>query len=61
VHLTRINLAAIYNKLAGVPATVGNLIQPVVLLLIRGWWGRSFFPTGKGKLMNLDRTTAFFA
>jgi putative oxidoreductase len=35
-------------------------MQPVVLLVIRGWWGWSFFLTGKGKLMNLERTTAFF-
>jgi putative oxidoreductase len=36
-------------------------LQSVLLLLIRLWWGWSFFATGQGKLMNLERTTAFFA
>lgn len=35
-------------------------LQSVLLLLIRLWWGWSFFLAGKGKLLNLDRTTAFF-
>lgn len=30
-------------------------------MLIRLWWGWSFLLTGKGKLLNLDRTAAFFA
>jgi putative oxidoreductase len=33
----------------------------VLLLLLRLWWGWSFFLTGKGKLLHLDRTTEFFA
>jgi putative oxidoreductase len=28
--------------------------------VIRLYWGWSFFLTGKGKLLNLDKTTAFF-
>lgn len=37
----------------------GNLQSPL-LLLIRLYWGWEFFLTGKGKLMNLDRTAEFF-
>lgn len=54
------NIISLYGKLDGLLTTVGSWIQPVLLLVIRGWWGWSFFLTGKGKLMNLDRTTAFF-
>jgi putative oxidoreductase len=32
----------------------------VLLLVIRPYWGWSFFLTGKGKLLNLEKTTAFF-
>jgi putative oxidoreductase len=54
------NLSSSYNKLDGLLATIGGWLQPVLLLVIRGWWGWSFFLTGKGKLMNLEKTTAFF-
>src|SRR4051812_27559593 len=54
------NLSSSYNKLDGLLATIGECLQPVLLLIIRGWWGWSFFLTGKGKLMNLERTTSFF-
>ena len=30
------------------------------LLLVRLFWGWQFFVAGKGKLMNLEKTTAFF-
>ena len=39
---------------------IGTPLQCVVLLVIRLYWGWQFFLTGKGKLMNLDRTTGFF-
>ena len=38
-----------------------NLLHSPLLLAIRLYWGWQFFLTGKGKLMNLDRTTNFFA
>src|SRR5580658_10282279 len=38
----------------------GELLQSPLLLAIRLYWGWQFFLTGKGKLMNLDRTTEFF-
>lgn len=31
-----------------------------LLLAMRLYWGWSFFQTGKGKLMHLDRTTGYF-
>ena len=54
------NISSAYNKLDGLLATLGGWLQPVLLLVIRGWWGWSFFLTGKGKLMHLEKTTAFF-
>ena len=54
------NLSSRYSKLDGLLATLGGWLQPVLLLVIRGWWGWSFFLTGKGKLLNLERTTSFF-
>jgi putative oxidoreductase len=35
-------------------------LQSVFLLIIRLYWGWQFFLTGKGKLMDLDKVTAFF-
>ena len=37
-----------------------SLLQSPLLLVMRLYWGWQFFQTGKGKLMNLDRTTGFF-
>ncbi len=37
-----------------------SCLQSLFLLCIRLYWGWQFFLTGKGKLMNLDRTTHFF-
>src|SRR3954463_9401491 len=54
------NLASSYNKLDGLLTTLGGWLQPVLLLVIRGWWGWAFFFTGKGKLMNLAKTADFF-
>jgi len=54
------NVSASYQKLDGLLATIGGRLQPVLLLVIRGWWGWSFFLTGKGKLLNLEKTTSFF-
>lgn len=40
--------------------TGASSLQSLLLLGIRLYWGWGFFQTGKGKLMNLDRTTQFF-
>jgi len=55
------NLAPAYSKLNGLLAVLGGWLQSFLLLVIRGWWGWSFFLTGKGKLTHLEKTTAFFA
>jgi putative oxidoreductase len=54
------NLSASYQKLDTLLATLGAWVQPVLLLVIRLYWGWSFLLTGKGKLLNLEKTTAFF-
>ena len=59
-HPIRMSFSSRYAKLDGLLATIGGALQPFLLLLIRGWWGWSFFLTGKGKLLNLEKTTAFF-
>jgi putative oxidoreductase len=37
-----------------------SFLQSLFLLLIRLYWGWGFFLTGKGKLMDLERPTAYF-
>ena len=41
-----------------VPPT--TVLQSLLLLVIRLYWGWEFFLTGKGKLMDLEKPTAFF-
>jgi putative oxidoreductase len=41
-----------------VPPT--SVLQSLLLLIIRLYWGWAFFLTGKGKLMDLERVTGFF-
>jgi putative oxidoreductase len=40
--------------------SVAACLQSPFLLAIRLYWGWQFFLTGKGKLMNLERTSNFF-
>jgi putative oxidoreductase len=40
---------------------LGNALRPVLLLAMRVCFGWQLFLTGKGKLMNLDKTAGFFA
>lgn len=37
-----------------------SVLQSLLLLIIRLYWGWQFFLTGKGKLMDLERVTGFF-
>jgi putative oxidoreductase len=37
-----------------------SFLQSLLLLVIRLYWGWGFFLTGKGKLMDLEKVTAFF-
>jgi putative oxidoreductase len=55
------NVASLYSKLNTLLATLAGWLRPLFLLVIRLYWGWSFFQTGKGKLMHLDRTVNFFA
>lgn len=55
------NISSGYQKLDGLLATLGAWVQPVLLLVIRLYWGWAFFLTGKGKLLNLEKTTEFFS
>jgi putative oxidoreductase len=49
-----------YQKLNGLLATLAGWLRSPFLLAIRLYWGWGFFQTGKGKLMNLERTTQYF-
>ncbi len=53
-------MKSLFSKLNGLAAAIGNSLQSVLLLIVRLYWGWQFFLTGKGKLMNLDKTTEFF-
>ncbi len=55
------NISSSYRKIDGLLATLGAWVQPVFLLVIRLYWGWAFFLTGKGKLLNLEKTTGFFS
>ena len=51
---------SLYHKLNDFLALIAGWLRSPFLLIVRLYWGWSFFQTGKGKLMNLDRTTGFF-
>lgn len=40
--------------------TIGNFLQPFLLLALRLYWGYSFFQTGLGKLSDIDSIIVFF-
>jgi putative oxidoreductase len=54
------NPASLYHKLNGFLAALAGWLRSPFLLIIRLYWGWQFFLTGKGKLMNLERTAGFF-
>ena len=54
------SLSSSYGKLDRLLATIAGWLQCLFLLVVRLYWGWEFFQTGKGKLMNLDKTAAFF-
>jgi putative oxidoreductase len=55
------NPASLYHKLNNLLALLAGWLRSPFLLIIRLYWGWQFFQTGKGKLMNLDRTANYFA
>jgi putative oxidoreductase len=54
------SIGSLYQKLDGLLAFIAGWLRSPFLLLVRLYWGWGFFQTGKGKLMNLDRTAGFF-
>jgi len=50
----------ILRKLHGLLIRVASAFQPVLLLVVRLYWGWQFAQTGWGKLQHLDRVTKFF-
>jgi putative oxidoreductase len=48
------------EKLYRLWVSLVSKLQSPFLFVIRLYWGWQFFLTGKGKLMNLDRTAGFF-
>lgn len=55
------NLASSCSKIDRLLTLLAGWVQTPLLFLIRLWWGWSFFTTGRGKLMNLEKTAGFFA
>lgn len=55
------NALSFIELLYGWLIKVGGWLQPVVLLILRLYWGWSFFISGKGKLLNLSKITEFFS
>lgn len=58
--LTPMNPASLYHKLNGLLGSLAGWLRSPFLLLVRIYWGWGFFQTGKGKLLNLERTAGFF-
>lgn len=54
------NIKSCSAKLDSFLSKIATPLQSFVLLVIRLFWGWQFFLTGKGKLMNLDRTAGYF-
>jgi putative oxidoreductase len=50
------NVRSLLDKLD----SAASYLQSPLLLIIRLYWGWQFFVTGRGHLMNLEKTTAFF-
>ncbi|MEP6955954.1 MAG: DoxX family protein [Chthoniobacterales bacterium] len=53
-------MIALVEKLYRILIVVAQSLRSPVLLLIRLFWGWQFFIAGKGKLMDLDKTSAYF-
>jgi len=52
---------SVARRLYGLLVSGANLLQSPFLLLVRLYWGWQFFLTGKGKLLNLERTSDYFS
>src|SRR5271170_626023 len=54
------NKSGIIGKIYNLWVKAVSCLQSPLLLVMRLYWGWQFFQTGRGKLMNLDRTAGFF-
>ena len=52
--------AGFFARCYGMFVKTAECLQSPLLLAIRLYWGWQFFLSGKGKLMNLEKTTSFF-
>lgn len=55
------NMVSMIKKGHDLLVTVLNYLRDPFLLIIRLYWGYSFYTAGRGKLLNLERTAGFFA
>ncbi len=54
-------MITLWRSLNSLLDNVASIFADVLLLAMRLWWGWQFFQTGKGKLLDLDNKTEFFA
>jgi putative oxidoreductase len=54
-------MEAIMKKVYDLYVRLISSLQSPFLLIIRLYWGWQFFLTGKGKLLDIEKTAAFFA
>lgn len=54
------NLIAFFAKAYGWLVTGTSWLQSPFLLIMRAYWGWSFFQTGMGKLKDIDKVAGFF-
>ena len=53
--------ACVFQRTYRLLICAASLLQSPLLLAVRLYWGWQFFETGKGKLMNHEKVTQFFA
>ncbi len=56
----KLDMNSLWNLANNTIEKVAGLLRDPFLLAVRLYWGWQFFATGKGKLLNLDKTTEFF-
>jgi putative oxidoreductase len=54
-------LVGLVEKAYGLLISLGDALSHVLLLIFRISWGWQFFDSGKGKLINHEKVTAFFS
>jgi putative oxidoreductase len=56
----RFGVVRLLERAYGLIVQLGNLLQQILLLAFRGYWGWQFFQTGQGKLINHEKVVSFF-